>query len=332
MRNQKNRDSFDRQIDYLRISITDRCNLRCLYCMPGDGFTRLLEHGQILSLEEIARVTGISSELGIRKVRLTGGEPLIRRNIATLISYIHEIPKIEEIALTTNGILLAGKVGELKAAGLDRVNISMDSLNPEKYAKITRGGDIKKVYQAIEEVLAEGLHPVKINVVAIKGFNDDEIGDFARLAYKLPLHVRFIEFMPVGDLLFWESGKFISIQDIRREVQKYYALNPDKTVAGNGPAENFVIPGGNGSIGFISPISKHFCHSCNRLRLTADGRLRACLHDRGEVALREAIRAGASDEEIAELFRECIALKPREHHMEDGWGSENQRKMFQIGG
>lgn len=332
MRNAKNRDTFDRKIEYIRVSVTDRCNLRCLYCMPGEGFTRLLEHSDILTLEEIARTIAVGSGLGIKKVRLTGGEPLVRRNLAALVGYIRDIPGIEEIAVTTNGALLAGMAAELKAAGLQRVNISLDSLKPDKYAAITRGGDISLVRQGIERALELDLQPVKLNVVAIKGFNDDEIGDFARLAYENPFHVRFIEFMPVGDLLFWDAQKFISCRDIRREVEKKFQLEPASAVAGNGPAVNYDIHGGQGSIGFISPISQHFCAQCNRLRLTADGRLRACLHDRGEVCIRESMRAGASDEDIAGLFRECIAMKPREHHMEDGWGLDNERKMYQIGG
>lgn len=328
----RNRDRFDRRIEYLRVSVTDRCNLRCLYCMPGDGFTSMVGHTDVLSLEEIGRVVQAGSSLGIRKIRLTGGEPLIRRNLQALISYINEIPGIEDIAITTNGILFTDAADQLKQAGLRRVNISMDSLDPHKYAQITRGGEIRKVVQAIEKALEMDFRPVKINVVAIKGFNDDEIVDFAGLAWKYPLHVRFIEFMPVGDLLFWEADKFIASSDIRRMLENHYELVPDEHVVGNGPAANYKIAGGQGSIGFISPLSEHFCASCNRLRLTADGRLRACLHDRGEVHLREALRSGATDENLAELFRDCISLKPREHHMEDGWGADNNRRMYQIGG
>lgn len=327
-----NRDGFDRRIEYLRVSVTDRCNLRCLYCMPDEGFTCLMDHAEILTLEEIARTIRVGAGLGIKKVRLTGGEPLVRRNLAALIGYINEIPGIEEIALTTNGILLERLAMELRQAGLRRVNISLDSLKPGKYSMITRGGDLNRVLKGIDRALELDMRPVKLNVVAIKGFNDDEINEFARLAYDRPLHVRFIEFMPVGDLLYWEKSKFISCQDIRRQVEKEYQLEAADELAGNGPAVNCQIVGGQGSIGFISPISQHFCARCNRLRLTADGRLRACLHDRGELSIREPLRSGASDEEIAGLYRECIAMKPRAHHMEDGWGEGNKRKMYQIGG
>ena len=210
MGNTKNRDSFHRKIEYLRVSVTDRCNLRCVYCMPGDGFTCLLDHGEILTLEEIARTIKVGAGLGIKKVRLTGGEPLVRRNLPALVGYVNDIPGIEEIAITTNGIFLARMAGELKDAGLQRVNISLDSLQPNKYSAITRGGDISRVMNAIDKALELDLQPVKVNVVAIKGFNDDEIIDFARLAYENPLHIRFIEFMPVGDLLVLGSRRNLS--------------------------------------------------------------------------------------------------------------------------
>lgn len=324
-------DSFGRNINYLRISVTDRCNLRCQYCMPLDGVSNI-GHTGILSLEEIARLVRIGAELGIRKIRLTGGEPLVRKNLNQLISYIHEIDTIDDIALTTNGLLFAPLADEMKAAGLNRVNFSLDSLEEEKYRYITRNGELKKVLQSIEKALQLELHPIKINVVAIRGFNDNELLDFADLAYKYPLHIRFIEFMPIGDLLFWRPERMLPSMEIRQLIQEKYPLEEGTKVKGNGPARYYNIPGGLGSLGFISPMSNHFCAECNRIRMTAEGKLRGCLHDQGEIDLRTPLNQGADDEELKQLFMKAIHSKPNQHHMNAGWGEDNSRKMYQIGG
>ncbi|SHG38845.1 cyclic pyranopterin monophosphate synthase subunit MoaA [Thermosyntropha lipolytica DSM 11003] len=325
-------DSWGREINYMRISVTDRCNLRCLYCMPEEGIEGKLNHQGILSLEELAYLTRIAARVGIKKVRLTGGEPLVRRNIEKLIEYIAEIPEIDDIALTTNGIKFKPMADRLKKAGLKRVNFSLDSLQPEKFRYITRGGDIRPVKEGIWEALELGLNPVKINTVVIKGFNDDEIIDFASLAYDYPLHIRFIEFMPVGDLLFWHEDKLIKSREIKEKIEKKFPLTVPDKITGNGPAKYFKIEGGQGSIGFISPMSNHFCAACNRIRLTADGKLRGCLYSKEEVDLWEALKKGASDEELILLFLETINNKPVRHRMDAGWGRENERKMYQIGG
>jgi len=252
------KDSYGREINYLRVSITDRCNLRCRYCMPEEGITKI-EHYNILSLEEIYNLIRVASGLGIKKVRLTGGEPLIRKNIVQLISNIAGLSEIDDLALTTNGILFSDMAEELKNAGLKRVNISMDTMVGEKFKYITRGGNLEKVSDAVFKALELGMEPVKINTVVIKGFNDSEIMDFAALAYKYPLHIRFIEFMPVGDLLFWSQEKLISIDEIKKKIEQEYEIYEGSKIEGNGPAKYYHLQGGMGTIGFISPMSNHFC-------------------------------------------------------------------------
>lgn len=324
-------DSHGRDINYMRISLTDRCNLRCRYCMPEDGIDNL-SHYSILSLEDMARLARIASELGIRKIRLTGGEPLVRRNIVQLVNYIAELPNIDDIALTTNGVLFAEMADDLKKAGLNRVNFSLDSMVAEKFKYITRRGDLALVEKAIFKALELKMEPIKINTVVIKGFNDNEIMDFVELARKYPLHVRFIEFMPVGDLLFWKKERMFSSEEMKAMIEKWYILTPQKNVQGNGPARYYSLPEGQGSIGFISPMSNHFCSECNRIRLTAEGGLRGCLYDRRETDLRSALQRGVSDDELKELFIMAIEAKPERHHMDSGWGEDNKRKMYQIGG
>ncbi|HPF19733.1 MAG TPA: GTP 3',8-cyclase MoaA [Syntrophomonas sp.] len=324
-------DGYGREINYLRISVTDRCNLRCQYCMPETGINHV-GHEDILSLEEISRIVRVAASIGIRKVRLTGGEPLVRRNLSQLVHYIHEIKEIDDIALTTNGVLFAALGDELKTAGLNRINFSLDSLVAEKFRFITRSGNLPIVLQGIEKALDLGLHPIKINTVLIKGFNDDEIMDFVALALKYPLHVRFIEFMPIGDLLFWRPDRLMTSHEIRQRIEKEYVLEETYKVPGSGPASYYKIQGGLGSIGFISPMSNHFCARCNRLRMTADGKLRACLYEQGETDLRDALKRSSDDEELRQLFLATLRSKPQRHHMQSGWGDDNRRKMYQIGG
>lgn len=324
-------DGLGREINYLRISITDRCNLRCRYCMPEKGVT-LKRHDEILSFEEIELLVSVAAEVGIRKVRLTGGEPLIRREVVELVRRIASHPLIDDLAITTNGILFSPMARELKEAGLNRVNISLDTMQEERYSYITRGGDLGKVLQAVEIALREDMHPVKINMVVIRGFNEDEIPDFCRLAYERPVHVRFIEFMPVGELLFWQKDRIMKCEEIKTMIENQYDLFPAKITRGNGPAKYFGLAGGQGTVGFISPMSNHFCHECNRLRLTADGKLRACLYHGQETNLKEALKKGATREEIREMIVQTILSKPAKHHMEkDAWGQKD-RKMYQIGG
>jgi cyclic pyranopterin phosphate synthase len=324
-------DSYARNIDYLRVSVTNRCNLRCKYCMPEEGVEDL-GHGNILSLEEIVRLVKVAARIGIQKVRLTGGEPLVRKNITKLIADIACIPKINDIAITTNGMLFADMAEELKAAGLTRVNFSVDSLKEEKFQYITSRGNLHEVARSISKALELGMAPVKINTVVMKGINDNEILDFVELTKKMPLHVRFIEFMPVGDLPFYKTDRVVTVSEIREIIEQKYELYKEANVQGNGPAKSYRVRGGLWTVGFISAMSDHFCSECNRIRMTADGKLRGCLFGKEEFNLRLALQNYASDEILSDIFSKAIREKPQRHHMDEGWGEDNKRKMYQIGG
>lgn len=324
-------DRFQRRINYLRISVTDRCNLRCVYCMPAGGI-KSVPHEEILSIEEIVEVVAAGVPLGIRKVRLTGGEPLVRRGLLKLVDKLRAIPEIDDIALTTNGILLAKMAGELKAAGLNRVNISLDTLKPGRYRHITRGGDLDQVWRGINAALDRDLQPVKINTVAIRGFNDDELLDLARLTVEHPLHVRFIELMPIGTSNDWAGGRYIPTAEVRELITGTLgSLTDEKMVAGSGPAQYGRLPGARGTVGFISAVSNHFCARCNRLRLTATGQLRPCLFSGRETDIKQALRSGAGRDKLTQIFRETILNKPDGHDLAVRWDEED-RMMSQIGG
>ncbi len=305
------RDGFCRVIDYLRISITDRCNLRCVYCMPASG-VRPIEHREILTYEEMIRVVRVAAKLGVRKIRITGGEPLVRKNVSYLIASLRQIAGIEDLSLTTNGVLLERYARELADAGLNRVNVSLDSLRPERYREMTRGGEISLVLKGIEAAEEAGLLPVKINMVPIRGLNDDEVEDFARMTLKTPRHVRFIEFMPIGSEDLWSDERYISTDEIKRIVRGIGAFSPVR-LRRNGPARYFRFDGAPGVIGFISALTHHFCGDCNRLRITADGRLRPCLFSETEIDLKPALRGSPSEEEIERLLRLSIEVKPEGH-------------------
>ena len=307
------KDNYHRTIDYLRVSITDRCNLRCIYCMPSGGLIPI-EHKEILRYEEIIRVIRIAAKIGVRKIRITGGEPLVRRNIVYFIASIKNIPGIEDLSLTTNGILLSRYAEELKSAGLDRVNVSLDTLKPERYREITRSGDLSLVLKGIEAIEKVGLNPIKINMVPICGVNSDEIEEFARLTLKAAYQVRFIEYMPFGSEDMWSPEKFISTEEIKSIVEGIGPLIPAK-LRKSGPARYFRLENAPGVIGFISPISNHFCNECNRLRLTADGKLRPCLFSETEIDLKPALRGGSADDEIERLIKLSIEVKPEGHNI-----------------
>ena len=307
------KDSYQRTIDYLRISITDRCNLRCIYCMPPEGVPPF-EHKEILSYEEIIRVVKIAAGIGVRKIRITGGEPLVRKDVTYLISSLKHLTKIEDLSLTTNGILLSRYAKELEEAGLDRINISLDSLNPDKYAEITRGGDLYIVLKGIKEAEMAGLKPIKINMVPMRGINDNEIEEFARLTLKYPYQIRFIEFMPFGTQDIWSPEKFISTEEIKSIVAGIGQLTPAK-LRRAGPAQYYRFDGAPGVVGFISPLSAHFCGTCNRLRLTADGKLRPCLFSETQIDLKPTLRSGAPDDEIKRLIKLSIDTKPEGHNI-----------------
>ncbi|NLJ33805.1 MAG: GTP 3',8-cyclase MoaA [Firmicutes bacterium] len=322
------KDKLGRRIDYLRISVTDRCNLRCLYCMPAEGVA-YKSHGDILSYEEIVRFAHAGAQLGIRRIRLTGGEPLVRAGLLELVRGLKAIPGIGELSLTSNGILLAPLAGRLKAAGLDRVNISLDTLDSQKYAQISRRDSLPAAWAGIRAALEVGLEPVKINTVALRGINEDELPALAALTLKHPLHVRFIEVMPLGDDLDWARQHLLPLNEVKDLIGTVGELAPAR-VAGSGPAHVYRFAGGLGTVGFIAALSHNFCHLCNRLRLTADGKLKPCLASDVEVDVKGALRAGADMGEIQALYRKAVALKPSRHKLQQY--REQGRNMNQIGG
>ena len=304
-------DQFGRGIEYLRISVTDRCNFRCLYCMPLEGLEWLPKR-DILSYEEIAAVVGQLAPLGLRRLRITGGEPTIRPELPTLVRMLRAIPGIEDIALSTNGVRLPQLAPALADAGLDRVNMSADSLREDRIVAIARRSLGLSPVDAARAAEAAGLAPIKINVVVMRGINDDEVVDFARLAMEHPWHVRFIELMPVGEMrdLTWEH--VVPSDEVLQRVATLGVLTSDAGPRGNGPAAYYRIEGSPGTVGVITPMTHTYCGSCNRVRLTADGRLRTCLYGDHEVNLREPLRRG---EALEPLFRQALAEKPREHQL-----------------
>jgi cyclic pyranopterin phosphate synthase len=328
-------DQYERNINYLRVSITDRCNLRCTYCMPKEGLSQI-GHDDILRYEEIRRIIRVAAELGITKVRITGGEPLVRRGVAEFIASLRTIPELKDVSLTTNGILLDGCAETLFAAGIRRINISLDSLDAEKYARITRGGDIRAVLRGIRRVRETGFSPIKINIVAIKGFNDDEVLDFARLTLDNPYQIRFIELMPLGRAGIENNGMYLSNTVIRERIETFGPLESVNGGGngGDGPAQIYRIAGSAGEIGFISPVSRHFCRACNRLRLTADGQLRACLLSDDETDLKGRLRAGCADGDVAELIRRAISRKQEQHEIacNENHIKKCMKEMQRIGG
>ncbi|MCJ7523486.1 MAG: GTP 3',8-cyclase MoaA [Dehalococcoidia bacterium] len=321
-------DSFDRPVNYLRISVTDRCNLRCIYCMPLEGIS-LMAHENILSYEEISTVAQAAADLGIIKVRLTGGEPLVRERLTTLVAMLAQIQGIDDISLTTNAVILERYAGELKNAGLHRVNISLDSLRSNGFHQITRVGNLDDVLRGIEAARQAGLNPVKINTVVMRGINDDEVIDFARLTIENEWHVRFIEYMPFSNGDEKADGLLVPVAEMKESIETLGELEPTRE-SGGGPAKYFRLPGAGGTIGFISPVSEHFCQACNRLRLTADGKLRPCLFSDKEIDLREPLRQGATTDDIKRLIQEAASCKPEGHRLKAGITCE--RFMAQIGG
>ena len=327
-------DAYNRPISYLRISVTDRCNLRCRHCMPRDGVP-LCSHHEILTYEEIETIARAAAELGISKVRLTGGEPLVRAGIVDLVRMLASIPGIDDLAMTTNGIHLSRHALALAEAGLLRVNVSLDSLRPERFQRITRGGRLEDVLRGMEVARQVGLQPIKINTVVIRGTNDDEVVDFARKTMHEDWNVRFIELMPVGTGVStadeWPE-KIVIAQEIRPKVETVLGkLEPAKVSAGQGPARYYRLPGARGTLGFITAVSDHFCYHCNRMRLTADGQLRPCLLSDNEIDLRTPLRHGVGIDEIKTLLVKAVESKPRRHHLAESDRPE-KRAMSQIGG
>lgn len=322
-------DSFQRPINYLRISVTDRCNLRCVYCMPLSGVSTLAHEG-ILRYEEINTIARAAAEMGIDKIRLTGGEPLVRAGLPELVAMLADIGTINDISLTTNGTMLARYAAELKKAGLNRVNISLDSLKPDRFQAITRSdAELADVLEGIEAARGVGLEPVKLNMVVIPGVNDDEVLDFAARTIDEDWHVRFIEIMPVNGEM--KAPQFVAASEMKKRIEKLGKLEPCLPSAGNGPAKYFKLPGSKGTIGFITPVSEHFCFNCNRLRLTADGKLCPCLLSDYEVDIKTPLRGGVDAEGLKKLIEEAVANKPKQHHIAEG-DVPRQRPFSQVGG
>jgi cyclic pyranopterin phosphate synthase len=327
-------DHFSRPINYLRISVTDRCNLRCAYCMPPEGVP-FRPHESILRYEEIETVARAAAELGISKLRLTGGEPLTRLGLTDLVRMLAQVPGIDDLSMTTNGTLLERHAEELAQAGLSRVNVSLDTLRAVRFEQITRRGKLGDVLAGIEAAHQAGLEPVKINAVVIRGMNDDEVVDFARKTVDDGWNVRFIEWMPLGSeaLMEYQWGDTVTTaEEMHQRIEAELGqLVPANTTAGNGPARYYRLQGASGTIGFITPVSEHFCFHCNRLRLTADGQLRPCLLSDQEIDLLTALRSGSGVAEIRKLILKGIESKPLQHHLYDRQRPEN-RVMSQIGG
>lgn len=316
-------DHKGRTIDYLRISLTDRCNLRCVYCMPEEGIVKKT-HNDIMRFEDLEKVISAFAALGIKKVRFTGGEPLILKGIEKLIKYTSSLPSIEDVSLTTNGILLADMADGLKKSGLNRVNISLDTLNNKKFYEITRGGDLNKVLTAIEKCIDINLKPVKINTVLMKGINDDEVEDFINLTKDMPIHVRFIELMPIGEGLKFYDKSSMKIDEIIDNHKELIHIKDKSNVA-----SVYKIDGAKGTVGFISPMSCKFCNDCNRIRLTSSGTIKPCLHSEEEINIKHYVQ---DEKMLIKVIEDAIYNKPDEHHLETDKKSKTDRMMFQIGG
>jgi GTP 3',8-cyclase len=324
-------DAFARPIEYLRISVTDKCNLRCVYCMPEGGLP-WLHRDDILTYEEIEQIVAAAASAGVRSIRLTGGEPLLRRDLARLVALIAAIPGIDDIALSTNGLLLEEQLDDLVAAGLRRANISLDTLRPDRFEQIARRPGLDRVLRAIEAAVDRGLAPVKINCVVMRGRNDDEVRDFAELSRRLPVAVRFIETMPVLEYAEAQREEYISADELLAELQSAGGLEPVDGPHGNGPARYFALPGAAGTIGVITPMSHDYCNRCNRIRLTADGRLRLCLFGDHHIDLRAAVRSGATREELRAMLERAMLIKPERHHLKLGEPASAMRALSEIGG
>ncbi len=324
-------DQFGRRVEYVRVSVTDKCNLRCVYCMPLEGL-EWLKRESLLSYEEIASVLRTMAGMGLKRVRISGGEPLIRKNLPDLVRMVAEIPGIDDISLSTNAVLLGDQAQELRDAGISRVNVSLDSLQESRVDAIARRpGSYGGIMKGLEAAEAVGFDPIKINVVLIGGQNDDEIEDFAHITRERPWHVRFIELMPTGSNLQLSADNFVSCQDALARIRRMGSIEPVAGPAGNGPATYFRFPGAAGTVGVITPMSHNYCDRCNRMRLTADGQLRPCLFGSLQTNLRDPLRAGA---DLVPLIEETLRIKPERHFLVQGSevGSGGLVALSQTGG
>ncbi|HEX4010056.1 MAG TPA: GTP 3',8-cyclase MoaA [Solirubrobacteraceae bacterium] len=325
------RDGHGRTIGDLRVSVTDRCNFRCQYCMPAEGLP-WLERAEILTFEEIARVVAVFGAMGVHDVRLTGGEPLVRREFPVLAGMISRLDDVHELSVTTNGFMLARDAERLVRAGIDRFNVSVDSLQRDRFYELTRRDALDQVLNGLE-VLASfpEAHPIKVNAVALRGFTEEEVIPFAELARRTPYQVRFIEFMPLDADHAWERSKVLTGAEIRAAIEEVYPLVPDPREP-SATARVYHFADGQGRIGFINPVSEPFCADCNRVRLTADGRLRTCLFSLNETGLRDPMRDGASDDELEQIIRDAVWRKELKHHVGEPGFIQPARSMSAIGG
>ena len=323
-------DSCNRRLNYLRISVTDRCNLRCAYCLPCEDIPRLA-HEEVLRYEEILRIVRVGVRLGISKVRVTGGEPLVRKGIYEFLAGLSRLTEIRDLSLTTNGVLLADHLDELWSAGVSRINISLDTLTPARYRQITGVDAFQRVWDGIRAAEKRGFSPIKLNVVALRGVNDDELVDLARLSLESPLHVRFIEFMPIGQSRI-EGKSPLLVPEIQERISVLGKLIAVERTEMDGPAHRYRFEGARGEIGFIPAISHQFCRRCNRLRLTASGQLRPCLLSDRQEDLKGPLRAGCSDAELAEIFFNATRHKPSDHNLAVGEPAHVCCQMRSIGG
>jgi cyclic pyranopterin phosphate synthase len=324
-------DAFHRPITYLRVSVTDRCNLRCVYCMPEAGLP-WIPKSEILSYEEIARIVRAAAQIGVRAIRLTGGEPLIRHDLARLVAMIAAIPGIDDISLSTNGLLLAEQAQRLRDAGLTRVNVSLDTLREDRFATIARRPGLDRVLAGIDAAFTAGLGPIKLNCVVMRGQNDDEVAAFAELTRTRELAVRFIEVMPVEENVGDHASEYISASEILARIGAVDDLRPVAGPQGNGPARYYAFEGARGTVGVISPLSHDYCDTCNRVRLSADGRLKLCLFGDHFIDLRTPVRDGAGDDALIAIFRGSMYVKPERHHLDVGQTASAMRALSEIGG
>ncbi len=330
MRNSKLTDKYNRNLNYLRISITDRCNLRCLYCMPRELIPKL-PYREILSYEEILRIVRVGIGLGISKIRVTGGEPLVRKGVYHFLQQLTKLKGLQDISLTTNGVLLRDNIDKIRSASIKRINISLDTLNKNKFKHITGYDFFDQIWEGIHLAREVGFYPIKINVVPLKGINDDELVDIARLSIKYPFHIRFIEYMPMGSNQI-NSDRHLLAPEIKKRFDQLGKLIPVDRNLNDGPAERFKFESAHGEIGFIRPISQHFCNTCNRLRLTASGQLRPCLMSNDQEDMKSLIRQGCSDSELAKGFLQAVRHKPSEHKLADNDPAGVSAQMCAIGG
>lgn len=324
-------DSFGRQHSYLRISVTDRCNLRCVYCMPPQGI-EVKRKEEMLTLEELERIASVFAQMGITKIRLTGGEPLVRKNLPMLISRLRRLPGIETIGMTTNGVLLHQHIDELQTAGLTHLNISLDTLRRERFERISLRSYYSDIWMGIFSALEARFTPLKLNVVVMKGINDDELIEFVDFAHDKPINIRFIEYMPFK-FNQWNCGGFIPYEEMKKRIEaKYELIRIHDSNHPHAVAKDFAVAGCPGTVSFITSMSCDFCDTCNRVRLLADGSMKSCLFYASEVNLRNALRDGASDEELGVIIQSAIVRKPFQHPPMQQLATIENRSMIEIGG